>query len=64
MLGLHFVTSGKLSPKISSIYASLFEKRNSSDYDDFIYYDNESIKKLYPQAQEFIRIIESLAKPT
>jgi uncharacterized protein (UPF0332 family) len=60
MLGLHFVVTGKLSPKISSIYATLFEKRHSSDYDDFAYYDNETLEKLYPQAIEFIDAIEKL----
>ena len=56
MLGLHFVVNGKLSPKTSSIYATLFEKRHSSDYDDFAYYDIETLEKLYPQANEFIEI--------
>ena len=60
MLGLQFVVNGKLAPKISSIYATLFEKRHSSDYDDFAYYDNETLEKLYPQAKEFIETIEKL----
>jgi uncharacterized protein (UPF0332 family) len=60
MLGLHFVVTGKLSPKISSIYATLFEKRHSSNYDDFAYYDKDTIEKLYPQANEFIEAIEKL----
>ncbi len=60
MLGLHFVVTGKLTPKISSIFATLFEKRHSSDYDDFAYYDNETLEKLYLQANEFIDAIENL----
>jgi len=60
MLGLHFVVTGKLSPKVSSIFATLFEKRHSSDYDDFAYYDVETVEKLYPQAIEFIETIEKL----
>jgi uncharacterized protein (UPF0332 family) len=62
MLGFHFVVTGKLSPKISSIYATLFEKRHSSDYDDFTYYDKETVEKLYPQAKEFIEVIEKLLR--
>ncbi len=54
MLGLHFVITGKLSPKTSSIFVTLFEKRQSSDYDDFACYDLETLEKLYPQANEFI----------
>jgi len=60
MLGLHFVVTGKLSPKTSSIFATLFEKRHSSDYDDFIYYDKDTLEKLYHQASEFIQTIEKL----
>jgi len=60
MLGLHFVVNGKLSPKISSIYATLFEKRHSSDYDDFAFYDKELLESLYPQAIEFIETLEIL----
>lgn len=62
MLGLHFVVNGKLSPKISSIYATLFEKRHSSDYDDFAFYDKELLESLYPQAIEFIETLETLIK--
>jgi len=60
MLGLHFVVYGKLSPKMSSIYATLFEKRHSSDSDDFEYYDLETVEKLYPQSKEFIEAIEKV----
>jgi len=60
MLGLHFVLTGKMSPKTTSIFATLFEKRHSSDYDDFAYYDIETVEKLYPQANEFIETIEEL----
>ncbi|MEI6755221.1 MAG: HEPN domain-containing protein [Paludibacter sp.] len=60
MLGLHFVVNGKLSLKISNTYATLFEKRHSSDYDDFAYYDKDTVEKLYPQVDEFIHAIENL----
>ncbi len=46
MLGLHFAT--------------LFEKRHSSDYDDFAFYDKELLESLYPQAIEFIETLEIL----
>ena len=62
MLGLHFVVSGNLSPKISSVFATLFEKRHSSDYDDFAYYDKDTVEKLYPQAKKFIETLEKLIK--
>jgi len=60
MLGLHFVVTVKISPKISNIYSTLFEKRHSSDYDDFVFYDLNTVEKLYPLACEFIESIENL----
>lgn len=60
MLGLHFVLTGKLSPKDSSVFATLFEKRHSSDYDDFAYYDRDTVEQLFPRAAEFIETIEKL----
>lgn len=48
MLGLHFVLTGKLSSKDSSVFATLFEKRHSSDYDDFAFYDRDTVEQLLP----------------
>ena len=42
------------------IYSGLFAKRQSGDYDDFIYFDREVTEALYPQAIEFINTIEKL----
>ena len=47
MLGLHFVSTGKLPIKIGKIFGTLFEKKHSGDYDD-------------PQAEIYIIAIEKL----
>lgn len=47
MLSLHFVKGGKLSMKQSNLYTNLFEKRQTSDYEDFIYFDRETVEELY-----------------
>ena len=60
MLGLHFVLTGKLSVQTSNIYATLFEKRHSSDYDDFAFYDEEMLHALFPQVIEFVGEIKKL----
>jgi uncharacterized protein (UPF0332 family) len=60
MLGLHFVVTNKIPPKISNIYSTLFEKRHSSDYDDFVFYDLETVEKLYSLASEFLETVEKL----
>ena len=60
MLGLHFVVTDRLKAETGRIFATLFEKRLSSDYDDFTFYDKETLEKLYPEAKYFIETIEKL----
>lgn len=60
MLGLHFVSTGKLSLKVGKTFGTLFEKRHSGDYDDFAYCDQELVEDLYPQAEIFIDTVASL----
>ena len=60
MLGMHFTSKGKLSISASKIYTTLFEKRHSSDYDDFVYCDQEMFDELYPKAEAFIEEVKEL----
>ena len=60
MLGMHFTSKGKLSISASKIFATLFEKRHSSDYDDFVYCDQEMFDELYPKAEAFIEEVKEL----
>ena len=60
MLGLHFVSKGKLPISTSNTFATLFEKRHSGDYDDFIYCDQEMFDELYPKAEAFIEEVKEL----
>ncbi len=59
---MHFVANGKISIKTGRIFATLFEKRHSGDYDDFIYYDSEMVNELYSQAETFIEEITNTIK--
>lgn len=52
MLGMYFTAS--------KIFTTLFEKRHSSDYDDFVYCDQEMFDELYPKAEAFIEEIKKL----
>ena len=54
MLGLHFTSKGKLSIAASKTFTTLFEKRHSGDYDDFVYCDQEMFDELRPKAEAFI----------
>lgn len=57
MFGLHFVSKGLIPIQIGKILSTLFEKRQSGDYDDFIYCDKEMTEELSVQAQTFIDFI-------
>jgi uncharacterized protein (UPF0332 family) len=58
MLGMHFVTTGKIENKYSLFYSQLFNNRMSGDYDDFLQYELGLLQSLRPQSEEFINRIE------
>lgn len=60
MLGMHFVRTGKFPISLSKFYTDLFDNRQIGDYEDFIYFDEQTTSELYPQAVEFIEAIEKL----
>ena len=60
MLGLHFVSKGLISKESNRSFSLLFERRHSSDYDDFVYATSEEVDELLPKAQVFISEIERL----
>ncbi|WP_436415750.1 HEPN domain-containing protein [Petrimonas sp.] len=62
MLSYHFVRTGLLSLENGTTFSSLFDKRHSSDYEDFAYCDAALTDYLYPRAQVFIDSVEQLAK--
>lgn len=43
MLNLNFIKKGVLETKYGSIYQSLFEKRQSGDYEDFVFCDKQAL---------------------
>ncbi|MDO4180644.1 MAG: HEPN domain-containing protein [Bacteroidales bacterium] len=62
MIGLHFVATGHLSREVGRSFSLLFERRHSSDYDDFAYSSAEEIDELLPKATAFIAAIGKLLK--
>lgn len=60
MLGMHFTSKGMLSISASKIFATLFSKRHSSDYDAFVYCDQEMVDELFPKAEAFIDEVKEL----
>ncbi|MDE6416553.1 MAG: HEPN domain-containing protein [Duncaniella sp.] len=60
MLGLNFITTGKLHQRHGRIYQQLFENRQSGDYEDFVFCDQELFEQLYPQAVDFVEAVKGL----
>ena len=60
MLGMHCVASGRLSREIGRAFSVLFERRQSSDYDDFSYSSEEEIDELMRKAEAFITAVGAL----
>ncbi len=60
MLALHFVKPGKLSKYYFNIYGSLFEKRQMSDYEDFVLMTKETVEEYYPKSIEYVEEIAKL----
>ena len=62
MIGMHFVATGRLPKELGRYFSLLFERRHSSDYDDFAYSSAEEIDELLPKATAFIAAIGDLLK--
>ena len=60
MIGMHFVATECLSREVGRSFSLLFERRHSSDYDDFAYSSVEEIDELLPKATAFIAAIGEL----
>lgn len=60
MLGMHFVATGRMSRELGRCFSLLFERRHSSDYDDFAYSSEEEIDELMPKATAFIEAVGDL----
>ena len=60
MLALHFVKDGKLEKQHLTTLTLLFHNRQSSDYDDFIYNDQQTFDENRPLAQQCVDALNDL----
>lgn len=60
MFGLHFVSKGLIDKNLARFYTDLYDKRQTSDYDDFIDFAKEDVLTLFPTAKELISEIRKL----
>lgn len=60
MLALNFIRKGLLDTTHGKTFMSLFENRQSGDYEDFVYCDAELYGLLRPKTADFIEALRSL----
>lgn len=58
--GLHFVKTSLLSSECGRIFSKIYDKRQSSDYDDFREFTKDEVENLYPQTLFLIGEVEKL----
>lgn len=56
----HYVKKGKITREWAEFYNDLFEKRQESDYVDFVKFEEDQVKPLLSKAKAFIQQIEDL----
>jgi uncharacterized protein (UPF0332 family) len=64
MLGLHFVSKGLIPIEIGRILTTLFERRQTGDYDDFVLCDQSEVVELREKAVAYIDCMKSLLSDT
>jgi len=60
LLGQHYITQSKIDKSLGKMYRQLFSSRLSSDYGDWISFDESDVKPYIEPAKEFIATIEKL----
>jgi len=59
-LSLHFIREGLLNVEYGKLYKTLFELRQTGDYDDFVIVAENDVIPLLEPAEKFIAEIEKL----
>lgn len=54
---LNFVKNGVVSVEDARIFSRIYDKRQASDYDDFMNFSLEEVNQLYPNVRKFVEII-------
>ena len=58
MFNLHFISTGLLSKEHRKTFSRLFEIRHTSDYDDFVFCDQEMFEDSFPKEKMLIDAIK------
>ncbi|MCD4790784.1 MAG: HEPN domain-containing protein [Bacteroidales bacterium] len=57
---LHFIKTKRIDENLGFLYSKLFDLRQSGDYEDFIFHDQESIQPLFPKVENFLITLKNL----
>jgi len=60
LLSLQFIKTGKLEVEHGKTFMTLFENRQSGDYEDFVYCDLNLFNQLLPKTEAFISAIKDI----
>ena len=55
-----FIKTGILDKKLSVLYSDLMNKRQETDYDDFLEFKKEDVEPLIEEVKEFIASLKSI----
>ena len=55
-----FIKTGILDKKLSVLYSDLMNKRQETDYDDFLEFNKEDVEPLIKEVTEFIASVKSI----
>jgi uncharacterized protein (UPF0332 family) len=56
----HYVKTEKISKQLAAIYNDLFERRQESDYMDFVKFEETQVFPLIPMVETFVEQLASL----
>ena len=56
----HFVKTGKISLDKAKVFARIYERRQESDYDDFMEFTLEQAQEFYPAIIDLITTVHAL----
>ncbi|OHB79326.1 MAG: HEPN domain-containing protein [Planctomycetes bacterium RBG_16_55_9] len=59
----HYVKIGKVGKETAKIYNDLFERRQESDYVDFIRFEQSQVQPWISQAEAFVKQVETAINP-
>lgn len=62
MFGLYFIKPGKIDKNLGRFFSDIYDKRQTGDYDDFIFYNDDDVKDLITPASKLISEIKNLLK--